>query len=81
MAAVQGLPTMAAYLEAALDKGVADPVQYNDELAHLYLRMALQGSAGAFLLLSTAARLCLQGLVATRVQHNPMCCRTAAEGL
>lgn len=37
---------MAAYLEAALEKGVADAVQYNDELAHLYLRMALQGPAG-----------------------------------
>ena len=37
---------MAAYLEAALDKDVADAVQYNDELAHLYLRMALQGPAG-----------------------------------
>ena len=42
---------MAAYLEAALDKDVADAVQYNDELAHLYLRMALQGPAGSVVLL------------------------------
>ena len=32
---------MASYLESALAKGLADPVQHNEELAHLYLRMAL----------------------------------------
>ena len=37
---------MAAYLEVCLEKRLADPVQYNDELAHLYLRMALQGPEG-----------------------------------
>ena len=46
---MQGLPTQAAYLEDCLDKGLADAVQYNDELAHLYLRMTLQGPAGSFL--------------------------------
>ena len=37
----QGLPVMTSYLESALDRGLADPVRQNEELAHLYLRMAL----------------------------------------
>ena len=38
---MQGLSVMTSYLEGALDKGLADPVQHDEELAHLYLRMAL----------------------------------------
>ena len=32
---------MTSCSEGALDKGLADPVQHDEELAHLYLRMAL----------------------------------------
>ena len=42
------LDTMAltSYLEGVLDKRLANPVQHDEELAHLYLRMALQVISG-----------------------------------